>query len=282
MIGADIPVVSESGGGKAEFLVTRTQNGGGPLTVYFQVSGTARPGDYTVKDGSGVTLTDSVTIAAGQSSAVVDITPVDRGYTSGSETPVLALLPGSGYDLASAFSTAQVAIADDDGSFGTGTGPVSASLTLYNPDGSVQASGGSAILGDIIPMVLSFKGDTTGGSFCFQYNASLITISNANGVAIQPGTLITPTTADMMFDVSATTPSDGTPVDDDIDVDWYGDSVTAATVLCSTGREWVALHMEMPAYWKKGIDIDNPQTPATVKVGQQITLDIGLVNRIHG
>ena len=159
MIGADVPVVSD-GGGQGRFLVTRTDTSNAPLTVYYHITGSAPAGDYTVKDSADTTLTGSVTIPANEASAVIDITPTNGALTS-SETIIVNLTSGSGYNVAGVFSAAQVTIADDGGTFGPGKGTVSASLTLYNPDGTAQGSGGSAILGDFVPMVLNVSGDPT-------------------------------------------------------------------------------------------------------------------------
>ena len=76
MIGADVPVVSD-GGGQGQFLVTRTDTGDAPLTVYYQITGSAQAGDYTVEDSADTTLTGSVTIRANGASAMIDIRPTN-------------------------------------------------------------------------------------------------------------------------------------------------------------------------------------------------------------
>ena len=95
MIGADIPAASESGAGSiGEFLVTRTDTSGGNLTVNYKISGTAERGtDYQIAGSSGTAVTGSVTIPAGQNSAVIDITPYDREIVGGSKTVISASLP---------------------------------------------------------------------------------------------------------------------------------------------------------------------------------------------
>ena len=179
MIGAEVPVVSD-GGGQGRFLVTRTDTSDTPLTVNYQITGSAPAGDYTVKDSADTTLTGSVTIPANEASAMIDITPTNGALTS-SETVIVNLTSGSGYNVAGVFSAAQVTIADDGGTFGSGKGTVNASLTLYNPDGTVQATGGLAILGDFVPMVLNVSGDPTGQTFYFQCSGGGIIATDVAG-----------------------------------------------------------------------------------------------------
>src|SRR5262249_55061845 len=76
-----------------------------PLTVQYTVGGTATAGtDYTALSGS-------VTIAAGQDSADISITPLADAVAEGSETVVLTLSSASGYTVAST-TPATVTIAD--------------------------------------------------------------------------------------------------------------------------------------------------------------------------
>ncbi|MBQ3333803.1 MAG: hypothetical protein IJG83_10325, partial [Thermoguttaceae bacterium] len=66
-----------------------------PLTVYFRLGGTALYStDYTLSGGSYFTSNNygSVTIAAGQSSAVLSITPVNDALRESSETVILSLI----------------------------------------------------------------------------------------------------------------------------------------------------------------------------------------------
>ena len=68
-----------------------------------------------------------------------------------SETVIVNLTSGSGYNVAGVYTTAQVTIADNGGRFGTGKGTVSANLTLYDPDGTAQGSGGYGDFGGYQP-----------------------------------------------------------------------------------------------------------------------------------
>ena len=89
----------------------------------YKISGTAQRGtDYQIAGSSGTAVTGSVTIPAGQNSAVIDITPYDREIVGGSKTVVLSLSSGSGYNVASVYSTAMVTISDDYGA-PSGTAP---------------------------------------------------------------------------------------------------------------------------------------------------------------
>ncbi len=170
MIGADIPAASESDAGIiGEFLVTRTDTSGGNLTVNYKISGTAERGtDYQIAGTSGTAITGSVTIYGTASSAVIDITPYEREILGGGKTVIVSLSSGSGYNVASVFSTAMVTISDDYGAANyLGTGPVTATMTFFNSDGSsVQGSSDQAVLGDFIPFGVKIdSGDTTGKTF---------------------------------------------------------------------------------------------------------------------
>jgi len=78
-----------------------------PSTVYYRLSGTARNGtDYAL-------TTNEVTLAAGQSSASVTITPVDDTDFEGSETVTLELSPSLRY-LYGATTSGTLTLQDND------------------------------------------------------------------------------------------------------------------------------------------------------------------------
>jgi hypothetical protein len=90
-----------------QFTITRTGSTATALTVGYGVGGTATNGsDYS-------SIASSVTIAAGQSSAIIPITVLDDAVVEGNETIVLTLSSNSGYTLGSS-STGTVTIADND------------------------------------------------------------------------------------------------------------------------------------------------------------------------
>ena len=88
------------------FTVTRSNNSGN-LTVNYGVAGTATNGtDYS-------TLSGSVVIANGQTSATVTVTPINDAVAEPTENVVLTLSTGTGYTVG-AQNTATVNIADDE------------------------------------------------------------------------------------------------------------------------------------------------------------------------
>ena len=106
--------------GQGEFTFTSDDIGIGDTTVYFQISqigfGTALEGqDYTLAgatpQGGGVY---AVTIPDSSGEATVEITPIDTGAVGGSESVVLDLVPGQGYDVDNDSSTATVTIFNND------------------------------------------------------------------------------------------------------------------------------------------------------------------------
>lgn len=99
---------AEEASAPGTFTITRTGDTTEALTVSYTLSGTASNGDYSPA------LTGSVIIAAGETSAVVTITPVDDERVEGAETLTLNLSAGTGYDLDSTASSDTVTIADND------------------------------------------------------------------------------------------------------------------------------------------------------------------------
>jgi len=99
---------AEEGQGAGTWTITRDGSTAASLAVYYSLSGTAAQGaDYTVSPAS------PVTIAAGQASATVTLTPVDDVVADeGTELATLTIQPNAAYYVAAA--SASVAIADND------------------------------------------------------------------------------------------------------------------------------------------------------------------------
>ncbi|WP_071189025.1 Calx-beta domain-containing protein [Trichormus sp. NMC-1] len=90
-----------------KFTLTRTGNIASSLKVNYTISGTATNGtDYQ-------TLTNSITFAAGLSTAIINVTPSDDTVFEGNETVILNLATSANYTLGTA-KTATVNIADND------------------------------------------------------------------------------------------------------------------------------------------------------------------------
>ena len=76
-----------------EFKVYRTGDTASPLTVNYTVSGDATAGtDYS-------TLSGSVTIAGGDSTATIDVTPIDDGSPDNAEQVIITIDPDANYNL---------------------------------------------------------------------------------------------------------------------------------------------------------------------------------------
>ena len=97
----------EAGVDPGTFVFSRSGYTADPLTVYYTLGGTAEAGS----DYSG--LLGSVTFAAGQTSAIATVTPINDSIVESTETIVLALASASIYTIASP-SNATVNIADND------------------------------------------------------------------------------------------------------------------------------------------------------------------------
>lgn len=97
---------SETGPTSATFTVTRSGSTAAPATITYNVGGTATNGtDFT-------TLSGSVTIPAGQTSATITVTPIDDAAIEGNESVVITLT-GGGCTVGGT-STANATIADND------------------------------------------------------------------------------------------------------------------------------------------------------------------------
>ena len=118
------------------FTVMRLGSTTGALTVNYALGGSATNGtDYT-------TLTGSVSIASGQTSAAITVTTRDDTLVEGTETVVGTLTSNAAYTIGSPAS-ATVNIADNDTSSGL---PI---VTIASSDSTAAESSGAANTGNI-------------------------------------------------------------------------------------------------------------------------------------
>ncbi len=100
-------VAAEIGGNSGTVTVTRTDNNTTALTINYQVSGTASAGrDY-------MALSGGVLMPAGAAKATISIIPLDDSETESTETVIITLTPGSGYQIGTPAS-ATVSILDNE------------------------------------------------------------------------------------------------------------------------------------------------------------------------
>ncbi|MBM4093016.1 MAG: hypothetical protein FJ276_26950, partial [Planctomycetes bacterium] len=114
-IAATDPNAAEAGSDTGTFTVTRTGDTASALVVNYGVSGTATSGvDYA-------SLSGTVTLGAGSSTATITVTPMDDSGYEGSETVTVTLAADAAYTIG-APSSGTVTIADDEWpTAGTGT-----------------------------------------------------------------------------------------------------------------------------------------------------------------
>ena len=107
-ISATTPTATEAGPTNGAFTVSRVGDSSNALTVGYTVDGTATSGaDYTALSGS-------VTIAAGQTSGVISITPIDDSEIEPDETVLVTLSANTAlYDLGTP-DNASVTIVSDE------------------------------------------------------------------------------------------------------------------------------------------------------------------------
>ncbi len=128
--GADTAEGSTAGG----FTVTLDQAApAGGLAVNYIPTGFATLNiDYTVSAGTNITAVtgNSFTIAAGQTTATLNVTALTDTVSDPNETVMLHLMPGTGYDVAAPFLP-KVDV-------GTGSGPASVTVGDFNGDGKLD------------------------------------------------------------------------------------------------------------------------------------------------
>ncbi|XWK90520.1 MAG: SBBP repeat-containing protein [Phormidium sp.] len=107
---------SERGTINGTYLITLDKPApAGGLVINYKVAGTAtRTTDYTLATGNNITsvTAKSFTIAAGQTTATLNVTPVDDAVVDPNETVQLTLERGTNYNLGAA-NNATLTIADD-------------------------------------------------------------------------------------------------------------------------------------------------------------------------
>lgn len=131
---------AEAGSNTGTFTITLSTTPQRQTVILYSVGGTASNGsDYT-------SLPGSVTLAAGQASGTLTVTPVDDSEEEGSETVIVTLLAGTGYSLGSPYSTT-VTISDDDKTYTiagqvtrSGTAVPNAWVDLFSEAGSWLAN----------------------------------------------------------------------------------------------------------------------------------------------
>jgi len=153
---------AEAGLDPGTFRVSRTGSTASPLTVFYTVGGSATNGtDYQ-------SLSGSVTIPGGSSTALITVTPIDDSLMEGSESVVVQLQVNAAYTIGSP-SSATVMIADNDV-----TGPDLVETAVSNPPAS-------AVLGSSFSVTDTVRnqGTTSAGASTTRYYLSLDTTRNS-------------------------------------------------------------------------------------------------------
>jgi hypothetical protein len=156
---------SESGD-TGTFTVSRSGSTASSLTVFYSMSGSAQNGsDYQ-------TLSGSVAIPAGASSANITLVPINDTIVEGNETAVLTLSPNAAYSVGSP-NNSTVTIADNDQ-----PPPLQANFTA------------SPLLG-IVPLIVQFADTSTGNPVSWDWNfgdgSPHDTAQNTSHIYLLPG-----------------------------------------------------------------------------------------------
>ncbi len=159
---ASDPNAAESGADVGVFTITRSGALTAPLTVNFVLTGTADSSDYNTS------ALNSLTLAAGQASGTVTITPIDDQAPEGAETVVLTLTAGD-YGLGSTVS-AVVTITDAPVVTVAATDPSAAELGAATGYFTVTRSGALTL-----PLTVGFtlSGTATAGDYAISASSSV-------------------------------------------------------------------------------------------------------------
>ncbi len=177
---------SENGPDPGAFVIARAGSTANPLTVLFEVLGTAAAGADYADFGS------SATIPAGQSSVTLPVQPVDDATDELNETVELKLVavPGSGYKLGA--STGTVTITDNDNNANlpilslTATDPLAIEGPV--PDvGQFTVTRGTNTTGDLA-VYFTVGGSATSGSDYSPLGSSAVISNGLSSVSL----LVTP------------------------------------------------------------------------------------------
>jgi len=164
IVAAD-PTAAENPLSTGYFRVSRTGSTTGALTVYYAVSGTATSGsDYN-------SLSGSVTIAAGSTTASITVTPINDTIAEGDETFIVTLSTNAAYTSGSPYSATVTITSDDVGE------------TITPPTTPTLSSNKSTVT-----FSRSFAGNSnmyTGASYQFYTGGSSSTLGSVHPVEYQ-------------------------------------------------------------------------------------------------
>ena len=155
-LSASDAAASEPGANTGAFLFTRTAPSSNDLTAFYRVTGEAVP------DADYVALPGSVVFAAGVTSVVVMVTPLDDNFTEVTERVLVSMLPDPGY-VVGTLAPVAVTISDNDALAGGGAaiGFSTASSQGLESDTSATIS---LRLSTNLPANASVNYSVTGGS----------------------------------------------------------------------------------------------------------------------
>jgi hypothetical protein len=186
-ISATDPNAAEPGTDTGVFTVIRMGRVTSDLVVNYSVAGTATNGtDY-------VSLSGSLAIPAGSTSAVLTVTAIDDTIVEGDETVIVTLLESSDYTLG-ALSSATITIADDD--------LISVSISATDPNAAEPGA-------DTGAFTVTRTGPTT-SNLTVNYSVGG-TATNGTDYRLLPGSVVIP--AGSASAIMTVTPIDDTLVE---------------------------------------------------------------------
>lgn len=169
------------------------------LTINYDLSDTANLlSDYTISTGSNISSigTTSFTIAPGQTTATINIIPIDDSVNDQGETVQITLLNGTNYTVSSTNDRAILTIIDNDSSVGftESNYQINENGTTIGAAITISRSGNTSFASSV--QVELANGNATGGGV--DYDSTTQTVNfNANETA---KTIVVPITEDRLVE----------------------------------------------------------------------------------
>ena len=169
-------LAAEIGSNTGLFTLTRTGPLTGPFTLTILVTGTATPnGDYTA-------ISTTVTFLAGESTATIDVLPIDDLDVEGDETVIISLVADPSFRIGSAAGIATVVINDNESAV---------SITALDPNASEIAGDTARIvfsrigaLQNDLTVTYSIAGTATNGVDFTQLTGTIIIPANQSSITL--------------------------------------------------------------------------------------------------
>lgn len=167
---------SETGGNTGGYRIERLGSKSATIPVAYTMGGSASSGtDYTALSGSA-------SVASGQSSVVVVMTPIDDTAVEGVETVIMTLATGTGYTLG-ASTSATVTLTENEQAVSI-TASDRAGFEPGTDTGQITITRASTSLGSALPVAYTISGSASSGLDFTALSGSVTIAANATSATV--------------------------------------------------------------------------------------------------